>query len=78
MNAPPFYTCVMTVLRSEWNNLFLDKLRERGSLHDIPLFIVSFEEIYLGPYRIVVDSKTIIDDIILYSCTKTLLFIYLE
>ncbi|GFH55607.1 hypothetical protein CTEN210_12083 [Chaetoceros tenuissimus] len=39
---------------------------------------ISYCAIYIGPYKVVIDSKTIIDDILSYCCTKELLIVYFE
>ena len=78
MNAPTFYTCIMVVLKTEWDILFLTRLRAMGSIGGTPIIVISFDEIYIGPYRIVIGSKTIIDDILLYCCNRELLLLYFD
>ena len=78
MNTLPFYTYIMRILKEEWDFNFLSAVKALGYINNTPIFVSSLDKIYIGPYKVVIDSKTIIDDILSYCCTKELLIVYFE
>lgn len=77
-NAPSFYTCMMNDFQSDWTKLFYGIVRKLTTFHDEPIQVLSNDDILISRKRIVIGSKIIIDDILLYSTHEPLLLLYLD
>ena len=77
-NAPSFYTCMMNDFQTDWNLLFYEIVSTMGTIDNEPIEILANDEIFVSHKRIVIGSKIIIDDILLYSTHHSLLLLYLD
>ena len=70
VNAPSFYSCMMGDLKKEWDALFLQKIESMATsiaLLDGQLVTIKNDDIYLGPTKLYSVTKSIIDDILIWS-----------
>ena len=81
VNAPAFYTCMMGNLKSEWDDLFLQSMTKlahtQATLDGKALTMVN-EDIYLDNVKITSGTKSIIDDIIIWSNSVPVIMVYFE
>ena len=77
-NAPAFYTCMMHDMQIDWDKLFIISI---GTLPEFKGKSVTKRDnncISIGEITIMIGSKVIIDDILLFSTHLGALLIYLE
>ena len=81
VNAPPFYTCMMGNLKEEWNLFFIETLQDYAwnkKIVDNMTVTVVDEEIFVGGNQLYSGTKSIIDDILIWSSSIGYIFIYFE
>ena len=74
-NAPGFYTAMMFDFKREWDTLFVIKVQELRTVDD-KIITVEGTIIHLGDERLHYGSRSIIDDILLWSNNLTLTILY--
>ena len=77
-NAPSFYTCMMNDFKTDWTLLFFEIIKQMDTIEGSTIEVLPNDDIIISGARIVIGSKIIIDDILLYSTHQALLLIYLD
>ena len=75
MNAPSFYTAMMYDFKSEWDMLFIIKVSELPSI-DGEVITVDEKIIHIGTNRLYYGTRSIIDDILIWSSNLRLTILY--
>lgn len=76
-NAPTFYTCMMYEFKDDWVTLFFQRIASMSTIDNLPINVTN-NKIHINNEEEVIDSKIIIDDILLFSTRISLLLIYLD
>lgn len=77
-NSPSFYTFMMNDFQSDWNKLFFETARGMNTIKGEVIEVLANDTILISDKRVVIGSKIIIDDILLYSTHQQLLLLYLD
>ena len=75
-NAPPLYTAMVNYLKDEWDNLFIIHVTALYLFEGDTISVSTAQEIFIGNRKLVPNSKTIIDNILLWYELKKLLLVY--
>ena len=81
VNAPAFYSCMMGNLKKEWDELFVERFQEyttTGVLLDKQQITLRQDNTYLGNSKLYSGTKSINDDIIIWSSTIATVLVYFE
>ena len=81
VNAPAFYTCMMGNFKGEWDTLFIEIMHKLASSNSkLGENIVTCREkvIFIGDLKLNSGTKSVIDDILLWSNNIQAILIYLE
>ena len=66
-NAPGFYSAMMLNFKREWTALFFETLRAKDTLDGMVVVVDELDRVYLDGKKVNSGSKTIIDDILVWS-----------
>jgi len=77
-NAPTFYTAMMKSHKDEWDQLFLERARSSTAIGQHHITTSSTSEIFVDGKTLVAGSRSIIDDILLWSYSISIIIIYFK
>ena len=78
MNAPSFYTFMMHNFKKEWDSLFYVRMRATPTIEGHPVRVTSDNTVFIGTKRTDTGSKTIIDDILIWSTRLHTTLLYFQ
>ena len=77
-NAPGFYSAMMLNFKREWTALFFEILRAKETIDGMVVVVDELDQVYLNGKKVNSNSKTIIDDILVWSGNLSLAIILCE
>ena len=77
-NTPTFYTAMMKDMKDEWDTLFVIRITAMLVFEGKTITVSAARIITIGRKNLIVGSKTIIVDILLWCNRKLLAIVYFE
>ena len=81
MNAPPFYTCMMGAFKIEWDLLFVELMTGYATTNSLlggQKVTISDDIFYLDGVKATSGTKSIIDDVLIWSNNVEAVLLYFE